>query len=153
MRQDYVDPLVTTTQEVLDYILCQTIERGEVAMLQGERVGGDVIVAVKISGDPEGDLLLTMDNATALRICSLMAGASCDALTPENLDALVELGNMIAGNAVGVLNDLGFDLSIHPPEVLVRSPLSPSYHGREALRIPLLSRCGEVAVNVFLGAE
>ncbi len=153
MRFDYINPLVTTTQEVLDCTLHQTVSRGEVVVLQGDSIYGDVVVSVRITGDSEGDLLLSMDDLTALRICSTLTGDRIDTLTPENLDALVELGNMIAGNAVSALNDLGFDFSILPPEVSVRTHAASSLFKREALRIPLMSDCGEVDVNVFLGAE
>lgn len=153
MRYDYIDPLVRTAQEVLNCTLNQRISAGNLAVLEGEGIYGDVVVVVRIAGDAEGDLLLTMDDATALRVCAALLHAEFDALTPEAMDALGELGNMIAGNAVSALNDLGFDFSIRPPEVRVRACVASDLGGREGLRIPLLSACGQVDASFFLGAE
>ncbi len=153
MRYDYIDPLVTTTIRVLDNTIRGTFRRGDVTVLQGERMKGDVAVLVRISGDAEGDIILSMDTATALRICSSLFREEFQALTPRSMDALLELANMISGNAISALNDQGFDFTVSPPVVITKEGGAGDLSGVESLQIPLFSDCGDMTMNVVLGAD
>ncbi len=154
MRYDYIDPFVNTAVRVLRAAMGpETRRSGEVSMAPANQIRGEVTVAIGITGDSDGDMVLCMTDGTARAISARLLAAPVPSLTPAALDALGELGNMIAGNAVSVLNDLGFDFSIHPPEVRVLTRVASDLGNREGIRIPLLTACGEVNVNVFLGAE
>ncbi len=153
MRYDYIDPFVATTIRVLDTALHGTVRKGEVTVMQGERVKGDVAVRVGIRGDAEGDMILSMDTPTALRICRALFGEAAGSVTPQGEDAIMELANMITGNAVSALNDQGFDFSVSPPSVVARdSGAGSAAEERESLQISLLSECGAISMNVALGA-
>lgn len=115
MRYEYIDPFVTTTIRVLDSAIPGSIRRGDVTVLQGDRMKGDVAVLVRITGDAEGDIILSMDTATALRICASLFREDFAVMTPRSVDALMEIANMITGNAVSALNDQGFDFAVSPP--------------------------------------
>jgi CheY-specific phosphatase CheX len=126
--------------------------RGEVTPLRGDEIRAEVSVAVRITGDSEGDVIISMDTGTALGICSILLGLKIDSLTPGALDALAELGNMIAGNAVTELNDLGFDFIMNIPFVTAGSG-NRACGNREAVQIPLVSDCGEMNINILFGAD
>ncbi len=153
MRYDYIDPFVTTTIRVLDSTIRGTVRRGDVVMLQGERMKGDVAVQVRVSGDAEGDIILSMETATALKLCTSLFGGEFSAMTPQSEDALMELANMITGNAVSVLNDQGFDFTVSPPSVITKTAPGPARSNRETMQIPLFSDCGEMTMSVLLGVE
>ncbi len=153
MRYEYIDPFVTTTIRVLDTTIPGNIRRGDVTVLQGDRMKGDVAVAVRIAGDAEGDIILSMETATALKICTALFGEVFAALTPRSEDALMELANMITGNAVSALNDQGFDFTVSPPSVHRKDPAAGSGPHVESLQIPLFSDCGEMTMNVVLRTE
>jgi chemotaxis protein CheX len=153
MRFDYIDPFVSTTIRVLDGAIRCAVRRGDVSVLQGNRIKGEVAVQVNITGDAQGDVILSMDTNTALKICGTLFGRDFDAMSPSGTDALLELANMITGNAVSALNDQGFDFSVSPPSVITRDGGTGSIAAVESLEIPLFSDCGEMTMNVVLGTE
>ncbi len=152
MRYDYIDPFVATTLRVLDRTIRGTVRRGNVTVLEGERLKGDVGVRVRVTGDAEGDVILSMETATALRICSRLFGEHYATMTPGSEDALMEFANMITGNAISVLNDQGFDFTVSPPSVIRRGSASGQTLSGESMQIPLFSYCGEMTMNVALSA-
>lgn len=153
MRYAYIDPFVTTTMRVLDAVIVGPVRQGDVAVLDGERIKGDVAVLVKVRGEAEGDIIFSTTTGTALEICRKLFGEATQAMTPQSTDALGELVNMIAGNAVSALNDLGFDFTISPPEIITRDTCLESGPGTEFLEIPLFWTCGEMTMNVLLGTD
>ena len=153
MRYEYIDPFVTTTIRVLDGAIPGSVRRGNVTVLQGDRMKGDVAVLVRITGDAEGDIILSMDTATALRICASLFREDFPIMTPRSVDALMEIANMITGNAVSALNDQGFDFAVSPPVVLTRNDGRKQLPDVESLQIPLFSECGEMTMNVVLGSD
>ncbi len=152
MRYEYVNPFINTALRVLGSAVPGMARRGEVTALQGDQIRAEVSVAVRIAGDSEGDVIISMGTGTALGICSILLGSRIDSLTAPALDALTELGNMIAGNAVSELNDLGFDFTMNTPFVITGSG-NPARSNREAVQIPLVSDCGEMNINILLGAD
>ena len=115
MRYDYIAPFIATTLRILQMVLPGSVRQGDPVMVRADEVAGEVRVVIAIPGDSPGAVILAMDGVTALAVCSSLLGARIEALTAAALDALAELGNMIAGNAVSSLNDLGFDLRVSPP--------------------------------------
>lgn len=153
MRYDYVDPFVSTTMRVIGGALHADVQQGDVSMAPGGGIAGDVAIVVRIRGESEGDFVLAMDMRTALGACSALMGEECGALAGPGMDALSELANMIAGNAVSALNDRGFDFTVLPPQVVTDVSASGLKPCAEALRIPLKTAWGAVTVNVALGSE
>ena len=152
MRYDYIDPFVATTLRVLGSTIRGTVRQGDVTVLQGDRMKGDVAVMVRVTGDAEGDVILSMETATALKICSALFGKDFESMSPQSEDALMELANMITGNAVSALNDQGFDFAVSPPAVITREGTAGSAASVESMQIPLFSDCGEMTMNVVLSA-
>lgn len=152
MRFDYVNPLISSTLWVLDRVLQPDVQTGAISLTQGGRPCGDVAIVVKINGESEGNLMLSMDSRTAARVSSRLHGAGGNASFPD-LDALAELANMIAGSAISALNDLGFDFSVLPPAVLADLQPDDARRDQEAMHVPLHTDCGEMAMDIVMSAE
>ncbi len=152
MRYDYIDPFVTTTLRVLGSTIRGTVRQGEITVLEGDRMKGDVGVQVKVTGDAEGEVILSMETATALRICTTLFGRDFTTLSPLSEDALMDLVNMITGNAVSALNDQGYDFAVSPPSVITRDRGVGPAQNVESMQIPIFSDCGEMTMNVVLSA-
>ncbi len=153
MKYEYIDPFVTMTMRVLDSAIRGAVRRGDITVLRGERIKGNLAIQTKITGDAEGDAILSMDTATALGICALLTGEDIAAMTPRSMDALMELANVITGNAISALNDQGFDFAVSPPVMIARDGGMKELPDVVSLQIPLLSECGDMTMNVFLGTE
>lgn len=153
MRYEFIDPIVSSTLRIMTGSIPGTERRGEAAMLRADQITGDVRVTIGISGDSQGDLIITMTSSTAREICSVILQRKMSALEAEALDALAELGNVIAGNSVSALNDLGFDFSMVPPRVSTAGTTETYSPETEVMQIPLASRCGDIDMHVLLSAD
>ena len=150
MRYEYIEPFVATTKKVLTSVLQQEVSSGDMTLLRGTEVRGDVSIVIKVTGDSEGCIIVNMDDATARRVGAVMSGSDCGCAPPLEMDAIAELSNMIAGNAASSLNDLGCDFTLSPPAVVRPADIPARTEGVEVFSVPLDTRCGEILVNVSL---
>lgn len=150
MRYEYIEPLVATTIRVLDEVIHCDITRGVASLVRSDNITEDIAIIVKLRGDSEGGIVLGMPADTALRVCNALFGEYFETLTPEGMDAISELANMIAGNAAGALNDMGFDFAVSPPQLATRNDLTGKTIDVEAFQLPLFTEYGEIIINVAL---
>ncbi len=153
MRYEFIGPFVGTSVRVLETVVPGTHRTGDAVMVSGDQVKGEVRIVIAITGDTQGDVTICMDRTTATAVCTALLGAPVKDLTPEACDALAELGNMIAGNAVSSLNDLGFDLAVARPDVRVEADVPAGDRAREAMQVSLACPCGPLTVNLNLGTN
>lgn len=151
MKYEYVEPFVTSTINVLRTLLRSDIDKGDISLLRGgDELRGDVAVVIRLHDDSGESIMVNMDAATALRICSAMNDTAFDALDALGMDTIGEVANMIAGNAVAALNDRGFDFRIHPPVAVGRKDIARLTNGLELFQVPVLSRHGDITVNFIM---
>ena len=153
MRYEYIDPLVASTKKVLVSVMNAEITRGEIALVKGDVLGGDVSILISLRGDSDGHIIVNLDRETAARICGVMNGPVPDDSTSFDVDTISELSNMIAGNAASSLNDLGFDFAVYPPCVMTADEIGRRTEGVEVFRVPIGTPCGEISINVALKAN
>lgn len=149
MRYEYIEPFVNSTSMVLDSVIQSDIARGDVSVANGDALDGDIAILIRLAGDSDGNIILSMDADTALKVCSVMHSHEFTAMTPLGIDSISELANMIAGNASSVLNDMGYDFRISTPLVITRTGIKEAAQV-EALRIPLYTECGTITMTVSL---
>jgi len=147
MNFDFIEPFVSSTKKVLGTVLRTNAEYGDVSLRQGYELTGSVAVVIGIQDGSGESVILNMDEAQALGVCSAMSGVPCEALDAFGIDALGEMANMIAGNAVSALNDRGYDFKIHPPKTVGKDELPALTAGLELLQVPVRSGQGTITVN------
>lgn len=150
MRYEYIEPLLISTMKVLDNVMQSEIRMGDVLLIRPEEINSDIAVIIKLEGDSTGGIIVNMGRETALNICNVMTGEKFKTLTPLALDAISELTNMIAGNATSAINDLGFDFKILPPSSLTKEEMMKGASWLEIFQVPLLTRCGEIKINIAM---
>jgi chemotaxis protein CheX len=150
MRYNYIEPFITSTLRTLDTVLQSDIAKGDMTLVSGEEINGDVTIIVKLKGDSDGSIIMNMPEKTALNISTVMFGDTFDRLTPDVIDSIAELANMIAGNAMSVLNDMGFDFTVLPPVIITRNDVRPRRPAVEAFQVPVFTDLGEITLNVAL---
>lgn len=150
MRYDYVQPFVSSAQEILAQVLSGQIAAGRVQLSPARSPGDGVTAIVGVTGDGEGRVLFEMSRQTALAI----AGEMNDEPQPElgNLarDTLSELASMMTGRAISLLNDKGYQLRVSPPTLIAGDNVMISTAELETLTVPLETMHGEVVVNVAM---
>lgn len=148
----HTDPLVDANLRVAARNLPNAVVREEIAVVPEEEIRGELNIVIRISGESERDVIISMDTATAVRICSNLLSTEIDSLTSSALDAVAEFGNIIAGNAVSELNDRGFDFILNAPVVTVGGD-SAVRKARDAVHLSLDSDWGKVSVNILPGDD
>lgn len=150
MRYEYIEPFVNTTMRVLDRVIQCDVTRGIASLAKNNTITEDVAIIVKLRGDSEGSIILSMPEDTALGVCSAMFGEDFEILSPAGMDAIAELANMIAGNTASMLNDMGFDFMVSTPLIVTRNYMTEKALEVETFRVPLFTEYGEMIIDVAM---
>jgi chemotaxis protein CheX len=150
MRYAYIEPIVDTTIKVLDTIIQSDIVRGDLILYRNGEVDYDVAIFIRITGDTSGSIVVNMDTETALKICNAMTGDTFERLSPVVLDLMSEIANMIVGNAISTINDMGFEFHITAPVIASRNYIKRNVAGLEIFQVPLYTDYGEITVNTAM---
>ena len=150
MRYDYVQPFVSSAQEILEAVLSGQIAPGKVVLSPVPRAGNGVTAIVGVTGDGEGRVLFEMSRQTALAIAAEMNSEPQSELGSLVKDTLSELASMMTGRAISLLNDMGYKLRVSPPTLIAGDNVTISTAELETLVVPLETAHGEVVVNVAM---
>lgn len=153
MRYDFISPIVKAAEKVLDSVTQEDIVKGEYALKRSGEIDYGVAIYFKVSGEVDGNMILNMDSATALKIGSLMLGEHLEEVTTLGLDTVAELGNMIVGNVISELNDSGVDMEFSPPLVATREYILRKTGEVEVFQVPLFTSAGEITLNAALSTN
>ena len=147
MNLDYIEPFVSSTVNVLRAVLHSPVEPGNVSLVRVQELNGQVSVVIGLRDLPGESVILNMDIGSALGICAVMNGASGADLDTAGMDAIGELANMIAGNAITALNERGFAFSVQPPASIEYADLPALTKGLEVFQVPVAVGQGRLTVN------
>ena len=150
MRYEFVKPFVSSAQEVLQQVLTNPVEPGEVSLSPMPLPSPGVTAIVGVTGEGEGRVLFEMTHRTAIAIASEMNDEPEDELGSLARDTLSELASMMTGRAVSVLNDQGHSLRVSPPTLIAGENVTISNAELETMVVALETPHGEVVVNVAM---
>ncbi len=150
MRYDYVQPFVSSAQEILEQVLSGRIAAGKVRLSPAPAAGSGVTAIVGITGEGEGRVLFEMSQQTALAIASEMNDEPQTELGSLAQETLSELASMMTARAISLLNDKGYKLRVSPPTLIAGDNVTISTAELETLIVPLEPAHGEVVVNVAM---
>lgn len=138
--------------EVLQDVLEVTLSPGPVLSVDSPVAILEVAVIVGITGDVEGRVLFELSTDTAMRVSSVMNfGETFLEFDSMVRATLAELGNLIAGRAVTLINDEGGDLHISPPILMCGLGMRSSDQS-PVQRFSIPTPHGEVGINLCVRA-
>lgn len=154
MRVEYINPFVEAAFNVLKESLQSDVKRGELYLKSTSVPVLGVAAIIGLAGDVEGRVLLDMTRPTAIAIASGML----ESMEMEPISELNELGratitelaNMITGQAVTKLHDLGFAFDLTPPALFTGDNMEISNSNVEALIVPMETPHGKIEINVAI---
>jgi CheY-specific phosphatase CheX len=152
MRLDVVEAFVDATLKVMRSTFGSGFGRGDVVLADSLSGCGDLSVQSRVGGDLQGLMVLSLSRASALGFCRHLGICDGEEIPPMGLDYLRELGNVISGNAVSILNDLGYQVTMGLPRVVGAEDLGREGAGTEVCRIPIFSDVGSLTVQVVFTA-
>ncbi len=152
MRVEYINPFVEAAYNILTEVLATEVKRGELYLKSSAMPMLGVAAIIGLAGDVEGRVLFDMNRQTGINVASAMlAGMDMEPVTEMNDMAratLTELANMITGQAVTKLHNLGFKFDLTPPAIFTGENMSVSDASYEALIVPMELPMGKIEVNV-----
>lgn len=154
MRVEYINPFVESAYSVLTEVLSAEVNRGELYLKSTSMPVLGVAAVVGLAGDVEGRVLFDMTKETAVNIAAAML-EGMDLEKPTELDdmgkaTITELANMITGQAVTKLHNLGFQFDLTPPAIFTGENMEVSDTGVEALIVPMEIPQGKIEINVAI---
>ena len=113
--------------------------------------GSDVLTMIGITGDIRGQVYIRIPVTVGLRIASaMMGGMEVTSLDQMAQSALLELSNMICGNAMITFTEKGYSLNITPPTLVVGKAIEVSGSEVHTLSSTLtINHADTVEVNVL----
>ncbi len=154
MRVEYINPFVESAYGVIQEVLGAEVERGELYLKSTSMPVLGVAAIVGLAGDVEGRVLFDMSKETAIQVASQMLRSMgmepIDELNDMGRATITELANMITGQAVTKLHDLGFKFDLSPPAIFTGDNMEVSDPGVEALIVPMQIPQGKVEINVAI---
>ena len=154
MRVEYINPFVESAYSVIKEVLNTEIIRGELYLKSTSMPVLGVAAIIGLAGDVEGRVLFDMTKETAIKIANDML-KSMDMEPIEELNdmgkaTITELANMITGQAVTKLHELGFKFDLTPPALFTGDNMEVSDPKVEALIVPMEIPQGKVEINVAI---
>lgn len=154
MRVEYINPFVESAYNILTEVLNVEVNRGELYLKNAAMPMLGVAAIIGLAGDVEGRVLFDMTRDTGIKVASGML-SSMDMEPVEDLNemaraTLTELANMITGQAVTKLHNLGFKFDLTPPAIFTGENMSVSDSNFEALIVPMELPMGKIEINVAI---
>ncbi|MFW5776193.1 MAG: chemotaxis protein CheX [Spirochaetota bacterium] len=154
MRVEYINPFVESAYNILNEVLHVEVARGDLYLKSTAAPVLGVAAIIGLAGDVEGRVLLDMSRETAIDIASAMLKSmDMDPITEMNemgRATITELANMITGQAVTKLHDLGFKFDLTPPALVTGDNMEISNTNVEALIVPMEMPQGKIEINVAI---
>ena len=148
MRVEYINPFVESAFAVLSEVLQCEMARGELYLKATSQPVLGVAAIIGLTGDVEGRVLLDMSLETAHLIASAMNNEELAEFDELAKATIAELANMITGQAVTKLHDIGFNFDLSPPSLITGENMVVTDSGVEALIVPLQLPQGKLEINV-----
>ncbi len=152
MRVEYINPFVESAYNVLTEVLQTEVKRGELYLKSTSMSVLGVAAIVGLAGDVEGRVLFDMSRETAMAVCNVMLQSMgmdpVDEMSDMAKATITEMANMITGQAVTKLHNLGFRFDLTPPAILTGNNMEISDNKVEALIVPMDMEMGKIEINV-----
>ena len=154
MRVEYINPFVESAYNVLKEVLNTEVTRGELYLKSTSMPVLGVAAVVGLAGGVEGRVLFDMTKETAIHIASRMLEGmemeKIEELNDMGKATITELANMITGQSVTKLHNLGFKFDLTPPAIFTGENMEVSDTGVEALIVPMEVPQGKIEINVAI---
>ena len=150
MRVEYINPFVDSAIIILRQTVTQDIKRGDINLRANVSSMLGIALIVGLAGQVKGRVIINMSKETGLKIASIMNQENMTTFDELTSSTLTELANMIVGNAVTKLHELGYKFDLTPPAMIVGEKLKISDRELESLIVPLELPYGLIEINVAL---
>lgn len=152
MQVEFINPFLVSTVKVIETMASTKVTAGKPAIKQGNKSWGDVSGIIGLASDQlSGNLILSFDRPSILGIVSGMLGEEMKEITPDVVDAVGEITNMISGGAKAMLSEQGQKFEMASPIMLVGKNIEITQLSKgPVITIPFKTDKGEFVAEATL---
>ena len=151
MDARFINPVIDAFREILPQLGFADIQRGKLSMGSNSVESLGVTVIIGMTKDLRGSVAYNMSEATAMTIASTMMGgmpvAQFDEL-PQS--AISELVNMVTANSAIRFEQLGMQVDMSPPSLVVGNDFRARLLQEKFLVIEMLADGNLIQLNLGL---
>ena len=154
MNVEFINPFLESTIKVIETMAFTKVTAGKPTVKQGNKSWGEVSGIIGLASESlSGNLILSFDKASILGIVGGMLGEEITGITPDVVDAVGELTNMISGGAKAMLSQKGHKFEMASPIMLVGKNVEISQLSKgPVVSIPFKTDKGEFVAEATLHA-
>ena len=147
MNADYINPFLNATKNVIETMAFTPLEAGKPFLKENNLSWGVVNGIIGLASDKlKGAMVISFDEGSILGIVSEMLGEPFTEINHDVTDAVGEITNMISGGAKAELAQLGFQMRMATPVMLVGQGVEMS----QLTKSPVISMPLNVEVGKFV---
>lgn len=151
MDARYINPFINGLLTVSGQLGLGSLKRTGLFTRKRLQTDNDVNIIIGLAGELKGNLVFAMQEDTACSIASvMMGGMEVPQLDMIPKSALCELANMITGNSVSKLEEMGLLVSITPPTLVNGRHMVAMISQVETLVIQFTGDEGLLEINMAL---
>lgn len=151
MDVSFINAFVRAIGNVFDTMVGVKIKVGKPSRRSDELASSEVSGVIGISGDVQGAVVLNFSDQMATTIASKFTGGQVAPQSPDLVDAIGELANMVAGGAKGEFGTGNSYISL-PTVVLGKGHRVSQTQAHPGITIPCSTELGEFSVDISLVA-
>jgi chemotaxis protein CheX len=151
MDAGFVNAYLVAVQNVFRTMLQLEIFMGKPSLKKDRLTMGDVTGVIGFAGDKKGTFSLCFSKDTAGFIYKSMIGEEAPGITPDVVDAVGELTNIISGQTRVEIEKLGYKLSAALPTVIVGQNVEINFITKvPVITLPFRFQAGTTTGEVYL---
>ena len=135
MDVKYINPFVMASQVVFKTMLGLETNMGKPILKDVRATSGDVTGIMGLVGDRKGTIAISFREKGAMFVFKTLIGDECDKISPEVVDAVGEITNIISGQARKEFEKAGINLKAAIPMVVVGHNVELNF----ITKIPIIS--------------
>ena len=144
-------PFIDTFFQVLPGLGIKKVERGKLSLKENLAATRDVTALIGLSEGIQGNIAITMDEATAKKIASvMMMGKPVETLDDMAQSAIAEMANMLSSNAMTIIGQNGFAMKVSPPTLITGEKVSCIVSQVKSLNVEIYTEAGVIEINIAL---
>lgn len=151
MDARFINPVIDAFREILPQLGFADIQRGKLSMGSNSVESLGVTVIIGMTKDLRGSVAYNMSEATAMTIAStMMGGMPVNQFDELPQSAISELVNMVTANSAIRFEQMGMQVDISPPSLVVGNDFRARLLQEKFLVIEMLADGNLIQLNLGL---
>lgn len=150
MKIELIQPFINAADAVFSEAFQAPTKIGDLTMEEESYRLKGVAALIRIEGEIEGRVILDIGPEVAKKMANHLSGGALADGEEIVAETVCELGNMVIGNSVTLLNDKGFKFKIHPPEIHTSQEGLSGSRDTEAMVLSMETPHGQIYLNIAM---